>query len=134
MSIKKTSSPLSSGAESLEQLGASEKLPGSGKIDKIFEATLAAVTGEIEQAADASPTESPTHNALAQIAAGANLNSAESALAAVRESAHFLVKSRLKENLRESPQGKKISDELGNYIVRDPFLQRKILSVLQRLK
>lgn len=134
MSIKKTSSPLSSGAESLEPLGASEKLSGGGKIDKSFEATLADVTGEIEQAADAAQAESPTRSALARIAAGANLDSAEGALAAVRESAHFLVKSRLKENLRESAQGRKISDELGNYIVRDPFLHRKILSVLQRLK
>jgi len=134
MSIKKTSSPLSSGAESLEPLGASEKLPGSGKIGRNFEATLADVTGEIEQAADSAQTESSTRNAFAQIAAGANLNSPEGALAAVRESAHFLVKSRLRENLRDSPQGRKISDELGNYIVRDPFLHRKILSVLQRLK
>ncbi len=134
MSIKKTSSPLSSGAEALEPLDANEKLRGGGKIDKSFEATLNAVAGEIEQAGDSAQTDSPTRSAFQQIAAGANLDSSEGAISAVRESAHFLVNSRLKDNLRESAHGRKISDELGNYIAKDPFLHRKILSVLQRLK
>ncbi len=134
MSIKKTSSPLSSGAEALEPLVANEKLRDSGKIDKSFEATLTAVAGEIEQAGDSAQTDSPTRSAFQQIAAGANLDSSEGALSAVRESAHFLVKSKLKDNLRDSAQGRKISDQLSDYIAKDPFLHRKILSVLQRLK
>lgn len=135
MSIKKTSSPLSSGSEALEPLGGKEKSPdGASKIDKSFEAALAQVTGEIKQAGDSAQTESPTRSAFQQIAADANLDSSEGALAAVRESAHFLVNSRLKEGLRDSAQGKKVSDELSDYIAKDPFLHRKILSVLQRLK
>ena len=133
MSVKKTSSPLSSGAEALDPLGANEKLRG-GKIDKSFEATLAEVAGEIEQAGDSAQTDSPTRSAFAQIAAGSNLDSSEGALTAVRESAHFLVKSKLKDNLRNSAHGRKMSDQLSDYIAKDPFLHRKILSVLQRLK
>lgn len=134
MSIKKTSSPLSGGAEALEPLGAKETPAGGAKIDKSFAATLAEVAGEIEQAADSPSAENPARSRFQQIAANANLDSNEGALAAVRESAHFLVNSRLKDNVRDSAQGKKISDELSNYIARDPFLHRKILSVLQRLK
>lgn len=134
MSIKKTSSPLSSGAEALEPLGADEKLRGGAKIDKSFEATLSEVAGEIEQAADSAQTDSPTRSEFQRIAHDANLDSPEESLSAVRESAHFLVNSRLKENLRDSPQGKKISDELSEHIAKDPFLHRKILSLLQRLK
>lgn len=134
MSIKKTSSPLSSGSEALEPLGSKDELRGAAKIDKSFEAALAEVVGEVEQAADSARASSPARGAFQQIAAGANLDSGEGALSAVRESAHFLVNSRLKDNLRDSPQGKKISDELSEYIAKDPFLHRKILSLLQRLK
>lgn len=134
MSIKKTSSPLSSGSEALEPLGGKEKSAGGAKIDKSFEAALAGVAGEIESAGDTVSADSPTRAAFEQIAAGSNLDSIEGALSAVRQSAHFLVNSRLKDSLRDSAQGKKISDELSSYIARDPFLHRKILSVLQRLK
>lgn len=134
MSIKKTSSPLSSGSEALEPLGAKENPRGGAKVDKSFEATLSEVAGEIEQAADSAETDSPTRSVFQQIAAGTNLDSPEDALSAVRESAHFLVNSRLKDNLRDSAHGKKLSDELSEYIAKDPFLHRKILGVLQRLK
>ena len=55
-------------------------------------------------------------------------------MTAVRESAKFLVSSRLKEDLRDSEQGKKISEDLSGYISKDPFMHRKILGILQRLK
>ena len=134
MSVKKTSSPLSSGSEALEQLGAKEDLRGGGKIDKSFEAALAEVAGEIAQAGNSAETDSPTRSQFQQIAESANLDSPEGALSAVRESAHFLVNSRLEDDLRDSPQGKKISDEISEYIAKDPFLNRKILGILQSLK
>lgn len=134
MSIKKTSSPLSSGAESLDPLGGKDELQRSGKVDKSFEAALAEVTGQIEQAGANEQTESPARSAFQQIAQNANLDSPEGAMSAVRESAQFLVSSRLKGDLKDSDQGRKISEELSNYISKDPFMHRKILGILQRLK
>lgn len=134
MSIKKTSSPLSSGAESLDPLGGKDELQRGGKVDKSFEATLAEVSGELEQAGAGGKSESPARSAFQEIAKNANLDSPEGAMSAVRESAEFLVSSRLKGDLKDSEQGKKISEDLSNYISKDPFMHRKILGILQRLK
>ena len=134
MSIKKTSSPLSSGAESLDQLGEKDKLQRGGKVDKSFEAALAEVSGQLDQAGASEKSDSPTRSAFQQIASNANLDSPEGALSAVRESAQFLVNSRLKGDLKDSEQGKKISEDLSSYIAKDPFMHRKILGILQRLK
>ena len=133
MSIKKTSSPLSSGAEALEPLGGKEEVRGE-KVDGGFEAALANFAGELEQAGDAAQTSSPTRSAFQEIAARTDLESKEGAFSAVRESAQFLVKSRLKENLRDSGTGQKISGELSEYIAKDPFMHRKILGILRSLK
>ena len=133
MAIKKTSSPLSSGAESLDPLGGKDELRG-GKVDKNFEAALAEVAGQLEQTGASDKSDSPTRSAFQQIASNANLDSPEGAMSAVKESAHFLVNSRLKEDVRDSEQGKKISEDLSQYISKDPFMHRKILGILQRLK
>lgn len=133
MAIKKTSSPLSSGAESLDPLGGKDVQRG-GKLDKNFEAALAEVAGQIEQAAGGEKTDGAARSAFQQIASNANLDSPEGAMTAVRESARFLVSSRLKDEMRDTDQGKKISDDLSHYIARDPFMHRKILGILQRLK
>ncbi len=134
MSVKKTSSPLSSGAESLDPLGGKDELQRGGKIDKNFEAALAEAAGQLEQAGANEKSDNPTRSAFQQIASNSNLDSPEDALSAVRESAQSLVNSRLKEDVRDSEQGKKISEDLSNYISKDPFMHRKILNILQRLK
>lgn len=134
MSVKKTSSPLSSGTESIDQLANNEEIKRGGKVDKNFEAALAEVAGQLDQAGAAEQSNSPTRSAFQEIASNANLDSPEGAFSAVKESAHFLVSTRLKEDLRDSDQGKKISEDLSNYISKDPFMHRKILNILQRLK
>jgi hypothetical protein len=134
MSVKKTSSPLSSGAESLDQIGGKEELLRGGKIDKNFEAALAEVAGQLDKAGSTDEAGSPTRSAFQQIASNANLDSPEGSMSAVKESAHYLVSSRLQDGVRESEHGKKISDDLSNYISKDPFMHRKILNILQRLK
>ncbi len=134
MAIKKTGSPLGSGAESLDPLGGKDEVRGSGKVDKNFETALAEAAGQIEQAGASEKADSPTRSAFQQIASNANLNSPEGAMFAVRESARFLVSSRLKDEMRDSEQGKKISEDLSNYISKDPFMHRKILRILQGLK
>lgn len=134
MSVKKTSSPLSSGAESLEPLSRKDETRRGGQVEKNFEAALAEVAGQIDQTGASGETSSPAHSALSQIASGSDLNTPEGAMQAVRESARFLVTSRLDEELRDSSQGKKMTDDLSEYIAKDPFMHRKILSILHRLK
>ncbi len=133
MSVKKTGSPLSSGAESLDPLGGKEDVRGE-KVSKNFEAALAEVAGQIENAENSGETDGATKSAFKEIAGNASLDTPEGAFAAVRESAGFLVKSRLKEDLRDTEQGQKIADDLSEYISKDPYMHRKLLMILQKLK
>ena len=134
MSVKKTGSPLSGGAESLEPLGGKDKVRGGEQVTKNFEAALAEVAGQIEQTGASGETESPAKNAFREIAGTANLETPEGVLTAVRESAKFLIESRLNDGLRDSGKGQKISAELSDYIAKDPYMHRKILGILQKLK
>jgi hypothetical protein len=134
MSVKKTSSPLSSGSEALEPLSPKDELRRGGKIEKNFEAALAEVAGQIDQTGGSGETSGAARGALSQIASGSDLDTPEGAMQAVRESARFLVNSRLNEELRDSSQGKKMIDDLSEYIAKDPFMHRKILNILHRLK
>ena len=133
MAIKKTDLPLTGGAQPLDNLGNSERVEG-GRVEKSFETTLAEVAGQIEQAAGSEKAESAVRTAFQQIALNTNLDSPEGAMTAVRESARFLVTSRLNDGLRDTEQGRKISEDLSNFISRDPFMHRKILGILQQLK
>ncbi len=133
MAVKKTGSPLSSGAESLEPLGGKEEIRET-KTSKTFESALAEVAGQIEQTAGSEKTDSPTQLAFKKIASNANLDSPEEAMIAVRESAQFLVSSRLDEKLQNSEQGKKISEDLSRFISKDPMMHKKILNILRRLQ
>ncbi|MEO6589455.1 MAG: hypothetical protein ABIP06_09140, partial [Pyrinomonadaceae bacterium] len=62
MSVKKTGSPLSSGAESLDPLGGKEDVRGE-KVSKNFEAALAEVAGQIENAGNTGETDGATKSA-----------------------------------------------------------------------
>lgn len=134
MTVKKTGSPLSSGAESIDPLGGKEELRGGEKVSKNFEAALAEVAGQIENAGNSGQPDGAAKTAFREIAGNANLDTPEGALTAVRESAGFLIKSRLKKDLRDSEQGQKITDELSDYISKDPYMHRKLLGILQKLK
>jgi hypothetical protein len=133
MAIKKTDLPLTGGAQPLDRLDGKDGIEG-GKVEKSFSATLAEVAGQIEQAAGSERADSAVRAAFEQIALNTDLDSPEEAMTAVRESARFLVKSRLNDGLRDTEQGRKISEDLSSYISRDPFMHRKILGILQRLK
>ncbi len=132
MSVKKTSSPLSSGSEAVDSLGGKDELK-RGKVEKSFEAALAELSGQLEQAGS-EKTDSPTRAKFQQIASEGNLDSQEGAMTAVNESAKFLVGSRLSKDLRNSDEGKKVAEDLGNYLSKDPMMHKKILGILQRLK
>lgn len=133
MSVKKTSSPFSSGAEFLEPLNQKD-VKKAGKTEASFEAALSEVEGQLEQAGQTAKSESKERTALSNIASNAQLDTPEGAFGAVKESAGFLVKSRLQEKFGESEQGEKLTEQLSEYIASDPFMHRKILGILQRLK
>lgn len=133
MSVKKTSSPFSSGAESIEPL-TQKDVKKAEKAEGSFEAALSEVEGELEQAGQASKKGGAERSALGNIASNAQLDTPEGAFGAVKESAGFLVKSRLQDKFGSSEQGEKLTDELSEFIARDPFMHRKILGILQRLK
>ncbi len=133
MSVKKTSSPFSSGAESIEPVSHKD-LRKTGKSEASFEAALSDIEGQLEQAGQSGQSLSPERSALSNIASNAQLDTPEGAFCAVKESADFLVKSRIDEQFGESDQGRKITQDLSDYIARDPFMHRKLLGILQRLK
>ncbi|MEJ7618353.1 MAG: hypothetical protein WKF30_15625 [Pyrinomonadaceae bacterium] len=72
--------------------------------------------------------------ALRQISLGANLNCPEDAVAAVRDAAQHIIRSRLGEHLRGTGEGERLTGELARYISLDPILAAKLLDILERAK
>ena len=133
MSVKKTESPLSSGAEPLEPLDGKD-VRRAEKAEGSFRSAMAELEGQLERVGQASDSGSVERTALGSIASEAQLDTPEGAFGAVKASAGFLVKSRLKEDFGNSDQGKKLTEDISEFIARDPFMHKKILGILQRLK
>jgi len=130
MKVNRPGSPLSSGAESVEPLEARE-LQNALKTER-FNAALAQL--EAQAAGGTGGTPSPVRAALAQIADASNLSSSEGAAAAVRESARFMVRARLKEKFRETEQGSTLVERLSEFVAADPLLRSKLLDILHKVK
>ncbi|HEV2861552.1 MAG TPA: hypothetical protein VGX48_11130 [Pyrinomonadaceae bacterium] len=130
MKVNRPGSPLSSGAEPLDPLDAQE-LQKALKSER-FNAALAGL--EAQAAGGAGDAQSPTRAALAQIADSSNLSSSEGAAAAVRESARFMVRSRLHEKFRDTEQGSTLVERLSEFVASDPLLHSKLLGILQKVK
>jgi hypothetical protein len=130
MKVNRPGSPLSSGAESVEPLDAKE-LQNALKTER-FSAALAQL--EAQAAGSTGGTSSPVRAALAQIADASNLSSSEGAAAAVRESARFMVRTRLNDKFRESEQGSTLVERLSEFVASDPLLHSKLLGILQKVK
>ena len=134
MKVKGPGSPLSGGAEPLEPLDprALRKAIDSDR----FAAALsqleaqAATTGA-QQATNAL---SATRAALEQIANSANLASSEGAATAVRESARYMIRSRLSDRYRDTEHAQHLVRDLSEYVATDPLLKTKLLSILQKIK
>ena len=122
MKINKTKSPLAPGAVDAPD----EKDIARAVKGEKFAETLSALEAASTNAAEPSAA----RTALTAIASQYDLSDEESRRQALLESAEFLVKSRLSEKYKEA--GKAISD-LREYVVEDPFLKAKLLSVLQKL-
>ena len=130
MKVNRPGSPLSSGAESVEPVDAKE-LQSALKTER-FSAALAQL--EAQAAAGKGGTQSPVRAALAQIADASNLSSSEGAATAVRESARFMVRSRLHEKFRETEQGSTLVERLSEFVASDPLLHSKLLGILHKVK
>lgn len=130
MNVNRPGSPLSGGAEPLEQLDPQE-LQTALKSER-FNAALSQL--EAQAAGGSGDTSSPARAALAQIADSSNLSSSEGAATAVRESARFMVRSRLNEKFRDTEQGSTLVERLSEYVASDPLLHSKLLGILQKVK
>lgn len=130
MKVNRPGSPLSSGAEPLEQLDAQE-LQKALKSER-FNAALAHL--EAQASGESGGAQSPTRAALSHIADSANLSSSEGAATAVRESARFMVRSRLNEKFRDTEQGSTLVERLSEFVASDPLLHSKLLGILQKVK
>ena len=134
MSVKRPGSPLSSGAESLEPLDSKDlqKSVRTGQFASQLDALETAAGGE--GAGEVSGAKNETLQQLGQIAANADLTSAGQALAAIRESARFLINSRINEKFREQDKVTSMIEELSDFVAEDPFLGTKLKKILERLK
>ena len=130
MKVNRPGSPLSSGAEPIEQLDAQE-LQKALKGER-FNAALAQL--EAQAAGQTGDAQSPVRAALAQIADASNLSSSEGAATAVRESARFMVRSRLNEKFRDTEQASTLVERLSEFVASDPLLHSKLLGILQKVK
>ena len=130
MKVNRPGSPLSSGAEPVEPLDPQE-LKNAVKSER-FAAALSQL--EAQAANGAEGASSPMRSALARIAQNSNLSTGEGAADAVRESARFMIRSRLHEKFRQSERGAGLIEELSDLVASDPLLHTKLLGILQRLK
>lgn len=130
MKVNRPASPLSSGAEPLEQLDPQE-LQQAVK-DERFAAALSNL--EAQAAEGTGGAANPVRAGLESIAKGAALTDGEGAASAVRESARFMIRSRLHEKFRQSEQGQKVVEKVSEYVTADPLLNAKLLSILRKLK
>lgn len=130
MKVNRPGSPLSSGAEPLDPLDPKE-LRRAVKGER-FAAALSQL--EAQAAAGAGGAQNPVRSALEEIARGSDLSSGEGASAAVRESARFMIRTRLHEKFRQSEQGETLVERMSEFVTSDPLLNAKLLVILQRLK
>ncbi|HEY0429753.1 MAG TPA: hypothetical protein VGC76_18365 [Pyrinomonadaceae bacterium] len=122
MKINKTKSPLAGSAVDAPD----EKDIAKAVKGEKFAETLAA----LETASAETTAPSAARTALTAIAAQYDLSDENAQQQALLESAEFLVKSRLSEKYK---QADKTIGDLREFVVADPFLKAKLLSVLQKL-
>lgn len=131
MKVKGPSSPLSSGAEQLEPLDP-QQLREAVKGDR-FAAALSQMEAQ-SGAAGAEAATSATRAALEEIAGSANLSNSEGAATAVRESARYMIKSRLSDKFRDTENGERLVADLSEYVASDPLLKNKLLAILRKVQ
>jgi len=133
MKVNRTGNPLTGATEPLDPRDLQNLVKGER-----FEAVLSELEGQAgagaANTADTSAAVSSTRAALTEIAGGADLANASQSLKAVRESARYMISSRLSKQYRKSEEGERLVEGLSEYVASDPLLKSKILSILQKVK
>jgi hypothetical protein len=133
MKINRPGDPLTGSTEPLDPRDLQNLVKGER-----FEAVLSELEGQTGASAgntvDNSAAMSATRAALAQIASGADLANASQSVSAVRESARYMIGSRLSKQFRTTEEGERVIEGLSEYVASDPLLKSKILSILQKVK
>jgi len=134
MSVKGPRSAFSGGSEPLEPLGSKDikQAVKSGQFGAQLENLEAAANAQ--QSGETTAAQSQTLDGLRSIASANDLSTPTQALAAVRQSAKFMIKSRVGDKYQDNRTVSDLVEDLSSYIAADPFLQRKLLKILQRLK
>ena len=125
MKVNKTKSPFApGGVDAPDEKDVAKAVKGEK-----FAETLSAL--EASAATDgASAAPSAARSALTAIASQYDLSDEGERQKALRESAEFLVRSRLSEKYKKAD---KAIGELSDFVADDPFLKSKLLSVLEKL-
>ncbi len=126
MKVNKPKSPYVGGADTPDAKEIAKAVKGG----KFAETLSALASGDVAGNAALNAT----RETLAQIALQADLTNDESISEALRESAEFLIKSRLSEKFKQTEQSEKILKDLSGFISDDPFVKAKLLSILQKLR
>ena len=121
MKVNKSKLPFVSGADTPDEKDIAKAVKGE---------KFAAALSALESSTAATEASNPTRAGLYEIAAQYDLSNEENRESALRESAEFLVKSRLSEEYKKS---EKVIGDLTKYVAEDPFLKSKLFSVLQKL-
>jgi hypothetical protein len=133
MKVNRPGDPLTGATDPLDPRDLQKVVKGER-----FEAVLSELEGQAGPTAgntvDNSQAMSATRAALTSIAKGADLANASQALSAVRESARFMISSRLSDQYRTTEEGERLIEGLSEYVASDPLLKSKILSILQKVK
>src|SRR5262245_46811802 len=133
MKIKRPESPLQASTDPLDP---------QSDVSKLARGDFADALSQLESLIDNPPSSDTTVSgpheatraALLEIANSANLSDADQATKAVRQSARFMIRSRLAEKYRDSAQGRNLIEGLSSYVSYDPLMKPKMLSILKRIK
>jgi hypothetical protein len=133
MKINRPGDPLSGSTEPVDPRDLQNLVKGER-----FEAVLSELEGmaaatDSPEAAEGSHL-SGTRAALTKIALGADLANAGQSLLAVRDSARYMIRSRLSRQYRETKEAERLIEGLSEYVSSDPLLKSKLLSILQKIK
>jgi hypothetical protein len=133
MKINRPGDPLTGSTEPLDPRDLQNLVKGER-----FEAVLSELEGQggasLANTVDNSVAMSATRAALARIASGVDLTNAGQSLSAIRESARYMIGSRLSKQYRQTDEGERVIEGLSEYVASDPLLKSKILSILQKVK
>jgi hypothetical protein len=133
MKINRPGEPMTGATEPLDPRDLQNLVKGER-----FEAVLSELEGQagasVPNSVDNSTAMSATRAVLAGIASGADLANAGQSLSAVRDSARYMISSRLSKQYRKTEEGERVIEGLSEYVASDPLLKSKILSILQKVK